>query len=325
MPVTSPEVRIRSFERGDEGAVLDLYNHVFPGLRTDERWRWECEENPRGPAELGLAFSGERLVGHSVAIPLRLRWHGRDLDAVRTQNVMVHPDFRRRGILPATLDAIAEGVKRRGVEMAVAFPNDRSLPSMVGSCRHRYQHAFDIPTYTAPLAGRILNADRRGAITVEDAAGGFTEVDVAFMARSLARYEIVSVRDRAYLDWRYHRRSGKSYRIVRAFQEGAQKGLAVIKPYWPTKTIDLVELLFDEDALLLAALREIGERGAGEGASAMSTWSMPHYPLHARLVELGFVVERSTHFIIAPLSPQRSIRLGDPAAYYLSMGDSDVP
>lgn len=316
---------MRSFERGDERAILDLYNHVFPGLRTEERWRWECEENPRGLAEFGLAFYSERLVGHSVGIPLRFRWNGRDIDVVRTQNVMVHPDFRRRGILPATLDAIAEEAKRRGVEVAVGFPNDRSFPSMVGSCKPRYEHVFDIQTYTAPLDGRIMNSERRGTISFEDVSGGFTEEDEAFIAQTLSRYEIVGVRDRAYLDWRYHRRSGRSYRIVRAFADGTQKGLAVIKPYWPARTIDLVELFFDDDAILRATLRAIGERCAGEGASALSTWSMPHYPLHACLAGLGFLVERSTHFIIASLSPQRPTRAADPAAYYLSMGDSDVP
>lgn len=320
-----PDVVMRSFRRGDEPAIVDLYNLVFPGHRTAERWHWECAENPRGFANCGLAFAGERLVGHSVGIPLRFRWHGREIDVVRTQNVMVHPDFRRRGILPATLDAMAEDVMRRGVEIAIGFPNQRSLPSLVGSCNHSYEHLFDIPTYTAPLNGQIMNAEKCGTITIEDASRGFTEEDVDFMTRSLAHYEIVSVRDKAYLEWRYHPRSGKRYRIVRAFENGAQKGLAVVKPYEPTKTIDLVELLFDDDRIFLAALREIGEQYASEGVSAMSTWSMPHYPLHARLADLGFVVERSTHFILAPFSLPCSSGYRESSALYLSMGDSDVP
>jgi len=68
---------IRKYRSGDEGKIVKLWQEVFPhqdidskNLNNDlELWKWRFEQNPAGKADIWLAFSDDKLVGHQMTEP----------------------------------------------------------------------------------------------------------------------------------------------------------------------------------------------------------------------------------------------------------------
>lgn len=98
------------------------------------------------------------------------------------------------------------------------------------------------------------------------------------------------------------------------------------KAYAAGGSIDVVELFVPpEGEVVIGVLRALADHFQGLPLDRFSLWSMPHYPLHASLTELGFVQDAlATHFMYMALSDRCSSDCQRSASYYLAMGDSDV-
>src|SRR4030042_4752234 len=101
-----PYWKIRDGNEEDMGGILLLRNLVFGEVERDKLnprfWRWQIQENPDGNAWIHLAEDGNRIVGHLADLPKRFSVQGKVVLGTLTHDMMVHPDYRRRGISPAT-------------------------------------------------------------------------------------------------------------------------------------------------------------------------------------------------------------------------------
>lgn len=317
-----PSVTYRGYVSGDEHQLLELYNHVFSRNRTSKHWRWEYEENPIRRRDSTVAFQGPLPVGHTGGVPLEFSHDGCRVRTTRSQNGFVHPDVQGRGIYRELLAQFTEKLRADAIDFVFGFPNDNSLPSFMR--RGEYEHPFDLFAYQCRIDACVGGALPHVTVQLASALE-LTPSDAAFLQRRLAGTAIVNPRDLEYLRWRYHPRSGHAYRIVRAFMEGRQIGLAVAKPYRAGRSLDLVEFVFEDGTGVRAVLTALAEAFRDEQAECFSVWSMEHYALHEYLRSIGFEREpRATHFVYKPLSSRCSSRCDKPQGYYLSMGDSDV-
>src|SRR3972149_6434010 len=96
---SKPEWSVRPYREGDEEQILELRGLVLSGPRSKQWWQWMYRDGPFGPAIMMLAESNQKIIGSmaSILVPLKigdratLGGHGIDL--------MVHPDYRRLGIM----------------------------------------------------------------------------------------------------------------------------------------------------------------------------------------------------------------------------------
>lgn len=321
--MTDSKIWYRPYKDGDEQAILDLYNGVFARPQTLRQWRWAYESNPVRRMDMILAFAGQKLVGHSAGIPLRASHDGRPVNTSRIQNVLVHADFRGKGIFAETLVRLTDQLRANAVDFVLTYPNDNSLPGFMKL--GRYTHQCDIFQFhgDASTAGQPTASD----ITVlVDDGPAFEDRDVAFISRALAPFGIYNIRDLTYLRWRYGRDSGYRYRVFRAVRGSEMIGFAVTKVYPDGRSLDLVEFIVGEDALIARSiLSSILTAYGSDGAGGFNVWSMEHYPEFPGLVDMGVTrSDRAAHVVWTALSAQASPRSGSATAYYLSMGDSDV-
>ncbi|MFA6957419.1 MAG: hypothetical protein WC538_16225 [Thermoanaerobaculia bacterium] len=71
--VARPDDRtIRSYERGDEAAILDLFEISFSSRRPVDWWRWEYADNPHGALAISLAFDRDGLAAQYAGYPVPL-------------------------------------------------------------------------------------------------------------------------------------------------------------------------------------------------------------------------------------------------------------
>lgn len=93
--------------RKTEGAcwreINQLYQLVTGKVRNQEQYAWEWFDNPKGIGSMWVVREKgtERIVGHHGLIPIAFNCYGLDILAGKTENTMVHPDYRRKVFYPA--------------------------------------------------------------------------------------------------------------------------------------------------------------------------------------------------------------------------------
>ncbi len=318
----SDAVTCRRYREGDESRIVELFKLVFERDYRTSTWEWAYKCNPQRCVDAVLAFSQATLVGYAGAIPLTFNADGHLARVGRIQNVMVHPEFRRQGIFTRLLQLLAAQLSERGAGLAIAFPNDNSLPTFIR--KEGYRHVAEIPTFNLPAAS-VRAASGGNIVNSVDAAASLVPADVHFMSSCLGLSGLSTHRSLEYMHWRYHADSGRRYWVVRASVRNERVGLAVCKLYSQTCSVDVLELACAADrhvvAGLLAAIRD---HCGGAEVQSFNLWSMDHYPLHGLLLKMGFTrAATATHLVSRNLSGA-DLCAPEPRRYYLSMGDSDV-
>ncbi len=315
-------LHFRAFQDGDEPAVLELFDLEYQRGSRAVEWFWAFRANPVGRTDLLLAFDGDRLVGELGAVPLRMTSGGTGLAATRLQNLVIHPDARGRGVFLESSRRLDEHLRTVGVDLVLGFPNDRSFPAFRGPLG--YVHVTDLPTWT--LRARDLSAGTDPEVEVRlGPSRDLDDQDAAWLQRHSGN-GLATLRDPAYMRWRYHPSSGKSYGFVRALRKGDTVGLAVFKVFDPEASVDLLEWAVPGDPSAGVAMLDALARSVGNRAQALfCMWIQPLRPDREALVAVGFApTSRTTHLIARGLSDRAPACLADPDAWHLSMGDSDV-
>src|SRR3989344_2911058 len=315
------EVTYREFRESDEKDILDLFNHVFNRDWPLSHWTWENKDNPHGHTYFNLAMNNQKIIGQSAAVPLSFNHEGRAVKTTRVQNVMVHPDFRKRGIFSQTLKRLTEYLKAKGEDFIITFPNDSSLPAFM---KLDYTHLFEISAYNMPFDSLEKDTDKELRFEINEEPK-FNQKDMDFMSSQLKQFKIFNNRDLNYLNWRYSKDSTKIYSLTRVFKGEKQVGLAVSTPYLQNKEVDLAEFLVEDNKnTIKSTLNSISKIYKKDGLKSFKVWSEEHYPTHQTLINLGFKKTRQTHVVCKSLSDKTSQYCNKADSYYLSMGDSDV-
>lgn len=317
-------LRYRNYELGDELAIIELYNLVFKKELTLDEWYWNYRDNPNQRYDIVLAFSGTTLVVQSAGIPLVFKHEGREILASRTQNVMVHPDFRKKGLFTTALRIWTEYLDEQQVDYVLTFPNDYSLPAFIRKLD--YQHLADIYSFKLEIDDLDLTHIPTISVTISESLD-FRQNDLDLLNSLSEHYDIYNNRTLSYLQWRYHRNSGKKYWIMRIFAGNEQIGLIIFKLYLAEMSIDLVEVIFKDNnpEVIKASLSAICDYFKDKQITAFNVWLMEHYLYYQSATEIGFQKSNLlNHVVYRSFSPRCSKNIDKLTSYYLSMGDSDV-
>jgi len=318
------KINYRQYKDGDEHAILSLYNSVFNRNTTIDQWNWAYKENPEKHLDIILAFHGPDLVGQSAGSPLRFCFKNNIIKAIRVQNAMVHPDFRKKGIFTTTLKKLTEQEK---LDLGVAFPvNTISFQTFLRKLDYHY--LSDVFTFCLPVASLIPAYSSYLHVVIDDKIH-FPQSDRDFILSCLTHYEIFNTRSLDYLHWRFNGKSGKKYLILRAFRSECQIALIIFKLYPDTQSVDLVEFFMVEDTtnpipcLLNSILSYFSKKDVM--VKSFNIWLFPHYTCYNALYESGFRQSSFlTHIMTKSYSPGTDKSFETGTSYYFSMGDSDV-
>jgi len=108
-----------------------------------------------GPDASGflVAEVSGRIVGLQPMELLPYEWAGRRLTGATLTGVVVHPEFRRRGLFSSLVQACEREAWRRGADFVTTMPNDRSRP---GFLKLGYRDPGRRQLLVLPLNGRKL-------------------------------------------------------------------------------------------------------------------------------------------------------------------------
>jgi GNAT superfamily N-acetyltransferase len=339
----------------DMKEILSLRKMVFGEMeqdKLDERfWRWEFEEGPDGGGFIYIVEDESKILGHFADIPRRFSVQGEVILGTLSLDLMVHPDYRRKGIFAAMGKYGAQRVKRENGVFMTAFPI--RLETIQGLKKIGWKRVVELPVlvYSIKFSGIINRYLRFTPLSL--LFGGVArffyfvffgwrkkekiigveikrvhELDEQFdlfWEKAISLHPITGVRDRNYLNWRYLQHPTRKYAIYRALQEGEMKGYIVLRKvdllnFNSAVIVDLLAL----DEVTLAALVEKGIQHSHQEGVDLLGFMVPKGHLYYKILRsMGFLPSLKTFlFMIYPHSG-REIFLS-PAKWYVNWGDTDV-
>lgn len=334
--MTEP-VEIRAYREGDEHGILTSYNQVFPTTdgqikpRDLAHWYWKFRDNPSGLIQITVAEHQEHgIVGSYPVLPLRMILDGERRICAQAVDLVVLPQFRRYGERPGLFVHLGKrnqeiwgGAGKTEFHYGWAVPAWRIGQRYLGyenirdwNFLFREANADGIPARASSETLAVRQVERFGA-----------DVD-ALWQRLEAGFLCATVRDAAYLNWRYADALDSDYRLYECRdQSGALRGIAVttvcdfLFPH-TSFLVDWLVPLDDQDATV--ALVAAAERQANaDGTRALATLFNPIDPRSLQFQRLGFLVFGTTYFIgMAPFENRGTVFYRD--HWYLTCGDSDL-
>ncbi len=348
-------MKIRDGNEQDLEGILSLRRLVFGGFEEDKLrpdfWKWEFTDGPDGRAFIYLAEDEGRVAGHFADIPRRFSFNGDVRLGTLSLDLMVHPDFRRRGIFVGMGRYAAERVRKENGIVMTAFPIRKE--TIAGLLKIGWEVVGELPVLVYPLRFRgiinrylrfppvsfLLGGAARGfyslfgggrkeemnrGIKIEEITGldeGFDR----FWEKASTAHSVLGVRDRAFLNWRYFRNPVRTYTIYRAMDNGEMVGYLILRKvdllrFNSAVIVDL--LAVNEKSIIPLVARGI-ERSAEMGADLVGCMIPRRHPYYEQLRTIGFIPSLKTFLFMVYRLAGEEIPLA-PEAWYVNWGDTDV-
>jgi len=346
---------VRDGDKKDLKGILSLRKIVFGETeqdKLDERfWRWEFEEGPDGEAFTYIVEDENKIIGHFADIPRRFSVQGEVVLGTLSLDLMVHPDYWRKGIFEAMGKYGAQRVKQENGIFLTAFPF--RLETIYGLKKIGWREVVELPVLVFPirfhgilnrylhfpplsfLAGGVARffylllfgwKKKRKKVEIEiEKVDGLDDQFDGFWQKASSLFPIMGVRNRNYLTWRYLRHPTRNYTFYRAKKSGETKGYIVLRKIelLNFNSAVIVDLLALDEATLTALVEKGIHHSRQEGADLLG-FMVPSGHLYYKILRgMGFLPSLKTFlFMIYPHS-DREIFLS-PEKWYVNWGDSDV-
>jgi len=315
--MTKLQFEFRSYQEGDETAILDLFRQSYGcdlGLKV---WAWRFRDNPAGPGVIDLSWDGNTLAAHYAVTAVAMRIAGQDWQTGLSGTTMTHPNYRGQGLFPILARNTYERMTKSGMAMVYGFPNAMSHRGFIKDLG--WADIYEIPTFRLPLSGAV-SLPAPGPALVE-----LQQFDKRFdllWEQVKDDFPVVTKRDQRHLQWRYVDNPIERFRILAYGDADSLLGYAVFKRY--QDELQVVDLLTVQDIEIgVRLLSGVAQAADAEVAAAISLWLGVTHPLHHALERFGFRLgEPVTYF--GALAFRNQVEISNFRNWYLAMGDSDV-
>jgi len=347
--------KVRDGNERDMEDILSLRAIVFKGEEKDKLnqrfWRWEFLEGNDGRGLIYIVEDGSRVVGHFADIRRWFSVRGEPLLGTLSLDLMVHPDYWRKGIFESLGRYGIERVRKENGAFLIAFPIRQEtihglkkigweevvkLPVLVYPIRfsgviNRYLH-FPLVSFLAGGTVRFLyllfyrskRKNRTEEIEVEEISSLDDPFD-EFWQKAIFLNTIIGVRSRNYLTWRYLQHPTRNYTIYRGKRNGEMTGYIVLREvdllnFNSAVIVDLLAL----DDLTLRALVEKGIQHSQRKGTDLLAFMVPQgHPYDKILRKMGFLPSPKTFQFMVYFHSRREM-LSSPKEWYVNWGDTDV-
>jgi GNAT superfamily N-acetyltransferase len=341
-------------EKDLEG-ILSLRKAVFGETEKDKLepkfWHWEFTEGPDGKAFIYIVEERGRVIGHFADIPRRFSTEGGAVLGTLSLDLMVHPDYWRKGIFSAMGRYGAERVKREHGLFMTAFPIRRE--TILGLKKIGWKEVVETPVLVYPIRFRGILNRYFHFMPLSLSIGGMArviylalfglkkktkEIDIeiekvawlddqfdSFWEKASSLFPIMGIRNRNYLTWRYLRHPTRKYTIYRAKKSGEMKGYIVLRnvDLLNFKSAVIVDLLATDEGTLLTLVEKGIQHSREEGIDLLGFMVPRSHFYYKILRKNGFLPSLKTFkFMVYPHSDQKGFL--SPKKWYVNWGDTDV-
>jgi GNAT superfamily N-acetyltransferase len=346
---------VRDGDEKDLEGILSLRKNAFGETEEDKLdprfWQWEFQEGSDGKALIYIVEDGNKVIGHFADIPRRFSVQGDVVAGTLSLDLMVHPDYRRRGIFVAMGRYGVERVKQENGLFMTAFPirvetifglkkvgwrEVVKLPVLVYPIRfsgilNRYLHFRPLSLFLGGVAKLFyfLVVGPRGGKEREkveiETVDAFDAPFDRFWQEASSLFSVMGVRDRTFLKWRYLQHPKWHYTIYRGKKNGEMTGYIVLRRVDLLKfnSTVIVDLLALDEGTLLALVKKGIEYSEREGADLIGFMVPQGHLYHRILRENGFLPSPKIFQFMVYSQSDREIFFSQ-EKWYVNWGDTDV-
>lgn len=324
----SGDYELRALRAEDEPALLDAWRASFGAerARAPEEWRHLFLRNPAGTRAF-VALRGGAVVAQYAGLPVRARVEGEARVFTQSVDSFVRPEHRRGLKAPGLFVRLARAYfDEYGVNGpdAVHFGWPVEAAWRIGRRFLEYELVREELALVRELApGPHEPPD--GVELLEGVDERATRLD----ARCAEDAGAATVRDAAWLAWRYLEHPARDYELL-ALRAGDEelRGLAVLRgrhPDWPgcALLVDWLVPADDEDAGE-ALERAVLARARAAGARRVVAWLPDWAAAFARLQRRGWRVHPTDYDLAARCFERRLDQWWLRRRWWTTLGDSDL-
>jgi hypothetical protein len=346
---------LRMYRPEDAGRVIDLLGDVYGEVTKEtagKTWHWKYESNPAAPPggpRMFVVECGGRIVGFLGTLAGRVKIRDSVLPLMWTVDWAVHPKHRGCGV---RMFRYSLEVLKDVVHLGAALPRSYALARKLGAldaCTpttftrllHPYNALRARPIRTdlvllftglSKLASVGLALVRDRPCTRHVKVNPISQLDGRFDAlweRASTGYDVITVRDAAFLNWRFVECPHKTYKIFAAQKDEEVSGYVVFRMAESNgsrcaQIVDFLVCRDDRDSLvcLLAAVTEYAESQEADTVRCLISQDQTTY--QGVLKRNGFLFRRDrVKMLLNPGSPEVDYMLNS-RNWFLTYGDSDV-
>lgn len=259
------------FSDPDIQRLIQLTENTYPGqdISKPAYLDWEYLRNPDGKAILFVAQKMNELYSQYIILPRKYFANTEVLNGSLSVNTLTHPDARGQGLFPKLAELTYDKASRQDIQFTVGFPNPVSSP--VFRSKLKFSTLGYLPLYVKILKplnvlkkyfskGNLKRGEEHKIeFSNSEIKDGFTielfdpEMDASefekFHQKFLKSKKYCTLRDLAYLKWRYLDIPLRNYRMYKITREGMITAIIVfrITEFFGLKTVSILELMkYDE-------------------------------------------------------------------------------
>lgn len=348
---------IRQYKEGDENGIFELTKAVYPKERYNKEkwmqwWTWEFRNAPAGPAIILVAEQEDNIIGQLALIPLRMKIENQIVRAAIELDDMTHPDYRRQGIFFSLIREASIVAKEEDIRMIYASPTEmaysvhlkcerfgvqgfkflfkpltlRNILRNYISNRFQLKLAIILGSLIINLFFRTKKSVNVNELTINRISSFDDSID-GFWRRVSSGYEIIVMRNKEYLNWRYVKISNKNYVIYLAKEKDEVCGYIVLRAEKPGDLIMgyIVDIIAPPnrmdviDQLISAAIEYFED----EKADLIITKMIANKLYLKAFKRKGFIIkQRNSHLVMHTSSPEISVMHREAAKHcFIQLGD----
>ena len=295
------DVEVRPATPADAPGIRRLFQRVFRAELSPEEWRWKFEQDPDGWFGIVAVLDGE-VVGNYSGWGMRFVLDGETRLLYSVGDVATDPSVRalggRRGVYRRMTEAFYEEVGRE-VPFCFGFPNSRALrvsERIVGS-----RTLFPIEEIRVPVGAFP-------AAPPDFGSGEFVGEDFdPLWDRARTAFTCAAVRDRARVNWRFHARPTRYYRMLWRRRAGEMIGWAALSVVGENATVADFLAREPDGTDLPPLFAGAAQEARGLGARTLVFWSTPGGPGRGVLASLPGERRDAGYPIIARVFDEASV------------------
>ena len=218
---------------------------------------WVVDKNPNGPPIFPVVREKEsgRVIGWGMLVPLSILWKGQTQKIIIGFNLMVRKEYRRQGASTELMQLGFADAKSKGYQFMAALANSKStsvhrkMGDLIGPVIPMVVHPIDMSSLAKsfiqnpflrwiiqigwgiarPIIFHEKHPDiRKNPIEIRDENQIGVEFD-HFWAKVKNNYDLILVRDRSFLQWRFFEMPLRSYKVLTARRNDEILGYIVLR------------------------------------------------------------------------------------------------
>ena len=358
---------ISTYQESDRAGALALVRDEYGDidLADGDYYDWLRAACPPDVTQWLVREKGTgRVVSAATMVGVRAVWKGKGIKALLGFNIVVAPEYRRQGIHSTLIRQSREDIKAAGFCLTTIFPNPKSMPQLARSETHH--HVSEVALLVRPLDLRAL-ADAqydnrlvswgstlgwglasRTLWRAQGPPGKGTPLHISedemldesynhFWSQVRTKYDLMLVRDRAFLTWRFIDIPTREYQVLSARQGDEILGYIVLRETDVRGTLtgliaDFLVAPGEQGALagqvlLHAALERFKETGMPLAGGLL----LPHTHEYALMRRAGFLkapkplAPQPFHLFVRSHCDDPGLEaITRPEAWYISIADHDA-